>query len=162
MGILGYLAASLVGLPIGIYTGRLLNAVLHYWEGTAVATKATKGAIAFALGGGAGAIIFGHFGDPGHAFLYLIALGLGLIWAFFFAKVPNSYSLQTFKKIVRLDDELRAALPDPEKRALLILATFAPPKVIERSTGMDQAELARQLEQATDSLDSATRDESDA
>lgn len=154
MEFVGYAAAIILGLALGLFFGRLLNAVIINWENTATAVKGSIGVIAFLLGGGGGAVIFRALSGSQEPVFYLLALGIGMIAAFFFAKVPPRYSLETFTQLVSLSDKLRNEVPDARQRALLILSVFAPPKVIEREAGIDRADLARQLEQATDALGS--------
>ena len=156
----GYAAAIVVGLALGLFCGRLLNAVYVHWESAATAVKASRGLIAFLLGGGGGAVIFHALSGSHEPTFYLLALGLGMLAAFFFAKVPPRYSLQTFRHVIRLSEALRDEVPDPEARALLILSTFAPPRMIEEEAGMDQAALAGQLERATDALGASTEQSS--
>jgi hypothetical protein len=152
MELLRYAAAFLLGLPLGLFFGRLLNAVIVNWESTRTAVRESIAAVAFLLGaGGAGAALRTFFGTDELVF-YLLGLGPGMIAGYFFIKIPARYSLEHFTKIVRLSESLRPQVPDPQLRALLILWTFAPPKLIQRDTPIDQAQLARQLEQAADAV----------
>ncbi len=152
MEYIGYAAAIVVGLAFGLYFGRLLTAVVTHWEGTATAVKWSTAVIGFLLGGGGGAVIFRVLSGTSDSVFYLLGLGVGMIAAFFFPRMPARYSLETFKHVVKMSDALRDEVPDPEERALLILAPFTPPKSIAREADIDENELASRLEHATDSL----------
>jgi hypothetical protein len=152
MELIGYAAAIVVGLAFGLFFGRLLNAVVVNWESTATAVKWSIAAILTLLGGGAGAVIFSALPGAHQPTFYLLGLGSGMI-ATFFTKARPRYSLKMFREVVALSEALRNEVPDVEKRALLILTAFAPPNAIERGVGIDETDFARQLEQATDSLE---------
>ncbi len=153
MEVIAYAAAIVVGLALGLFLGRVLNAVVINWESTAAAAKWSLTVIAFVLGGGAGAVIFQAFSETQQANFYLLGLGVGMLAAYRFAKAPRRYSLETFTHVVKMSEALRDSVPDVEERALLILTPFTPPKAIERDTGMKPSELADKLERATDTLE---------
>ncbi len=145
-------AATLLGLALGLVFGRLLNAIMVHWEGVATAVKWSAWAVAFLVGAGGGAAILRVLSGPNQPAFYLLGLAVGVLIAFFFVKVPPRYPPDLFKNVVSMSDDLRDEVRDPDKRALLIEASFVPPEAIQRATGMDKGKLAHELEQAADSL----------
>ena len=148
----GYLASPLIGLGLGLHYGRLLTAFIAYWQSTRTAEKAFKSVVLFLLGGGGGAGIFAIFSGS-HAALYLIGLALGMIFTFFWPRMPPRYTYKGILTIIEMSEAMRDSVPDAGKRARLILAPLAPPKAVERDEKISEKELARELEEAADALD---------
>lgn len=154
MNCLVYIAGIAVGLVLGLYFGRLLNAIIVYWESTTTATKAYKSSIGFILGAGGGAVIFGLFSGY-HAAFYLIGLAIGMVITFFWPRIPSRYDPSTIKLIINLNEAMRNNLPDVEQRTTLIISALEPPKSIEREEKISEATLAKKLEEATDAFQDA-------
>ena len=153
MGYLWYAAGGLVGLALGLHFGRLLFVILTQWESTATAGKWYISIIGFVLGGGAGAIIFRWFCVQYADAFYAIGLGLGLIIAYIRPRMPFLFALADVVRIVKMSEGLRDKLPVIEQRLLLILSLFRPPKWVEHELKMEQQQLAKRLEEATDAFD---------
>lgn len=149
MECVGYIAGIAVGLVLGLYFGRLLNAIIVYWESTTTATKAYKSAIGFILGAGGGAVIFGLFSGH-HAAFYLIGLAIGMVITFFWPRIPSRCDPSTIKLIVNLNEAMRKNIPDVEQRITLIISAIKTPKSIEREEKISEETLAKKLEEATD------------
>lgn len=151
MDYLGYLAACIVGLGLGLHFGRLLTAIIAYWESTGAAAKAYISVIGFALGSGGGVVIFRLFSGS-HVTFYLIGLGLGIVTAFVWPRIPARYTLENITLITRMSEALRVNVPKIRERALLILAALTPPKSISREERISKKELAEKLEEAADAF----------
>ena len=149
---LGYLASPLIGLALGLHCGRLFTAFIAYWESTGTAERAFKSVVLFLLGGGGTAGIFGLFSGS-HAALYLIGLAFGMIFTFFWPRMPPQHTYGGTLTIIQMSELLQASVPDAGKRARLILATLAPPKAIEHDERISEKELAKELEDAADALE---------
>src|SRR5437762_3509499 len=88
-----YLAAIGLGLALGLYFGRLLSGMISNWESITVVSAATKSAVIFLLGGGAGAGIFQLFSGADCAVFYVIGLSIGMIHSYFLPQVLPRYTL---------------------------------------------------------------------
>ena len=149
---LGYLAGPLVGLSLGLHCGRLFTAFIAYWESTGTAERAFKSMVLFLLGGGGGAGIFGLFSGS-HAALYLIGLATGVVFTFFWPRMPPRYTYKGVLRIIEMSEAMRDSVPNVDKRARLILTPLAPTKAVERDEKISEKELAEKLEEAADALD---------
>ena len=161
MDYLQYISACAFGLVLGLYLGRLLTAIISFRESMAAAAKTYMSLIAFALGGGSGAVIFGLFSGS-HATLYVIGLAFGMFFTFFWPQISYQYTLETTTQIIKLGDAMQSSTPDAEKRAVLILALLTPPKSIERGSNISETELAKKLEEAADSVGNITTEDNSA
>lgn len=158
MECLGCVAACVFGLALGLHIGRLLSAIIVYWESTQAAKKTYMSLIGFALGGGGGAVIFNVISGS-HVILYLLGLGSALLYSYFRPHMPPRYTLESVTHIVTMSEMLRDKVPDIEKRVLLILTPFTSPKSIEREASISETEFAGKLEQAIDAFSSGVEEE---
>jgi len=150
MDLIDLLGPGVVGLALGIYFGRLLKAVLANWEGTATAVKWSITAITAVLGGAGGAVGVKFLSGPHAASTYLLGVGGGLLLALLLPVKTTPVSLAVLKTIVAMSDRLQSEHPDQAKRATLILLGIAPAKAIERVEGINEKDLAKEIENATD------------
>ena len=155
---LWYIAGIMFGLPLGLYFGRLLTAIVANWESSAVAVKWSTSIIGMLLGGG-GVTAFVVFSSHNADVFYLLGLGPGLLYSYFRPHMPPRYTLESVTHIVRMSEALRDNVPDVEQRVFLILAPLAPPKSIEREAMISEKELAGKLEAAADTLGSGAEGE---
>ena len=165
------IAAALVGISLGLYFGRLMAAVILHWESSGTAVKTWMAVVAFVFGAGAvgSTALFGVISSLDHGAFYLGGWAVGAIFSYFqprlptFAqlqpRLPPDYTLESVQNVVRMSEELRDDISDAEKRALLIAATLIPPKSIERREHINEQELARALEDATDATQVTKGDE---
>lgn len=143
------------GLPLGLYFGRLLTAIIAYWESAAAAVKWSTSIIGTVLGGAAFVLFSSHNADV----FYVLGLGFGMLYSYFRPNMPPRYTLESVTHIVRMSEALRDNVPDLEQRVVLILTPLAPPKSIEREARMSEEELAGKLDQATDAFSSGAEEE---
>lgn len=161
MDCLWYVAGSVVGLALGLQFGRLLFAILAYWESTETAGRWYKSIICFVLGGGAGTVIFRWFCIQYADAFYAIGLGLGLIIAYIRPRMPCIFTVDSVIRIVKMSEALQNKLPSIEQRLYLILSFFAPIKCISRGLKITQDKLAQKLEQATDAFENTLTEADD-
>lgn len=150
MHIAWYVAATALGLALGLHFGRLLTAVVAHWESTKIASKVSMAVITFLLGGGGGAAIFEYISAAKSGPFYGGGLAVGMIASFFSPRLPGRYTLESVLHVVKMSDALRDAVPDVKERALLILTPLAPPGQIQREAKLNEAQLAHALERAID------------
>lgn len=161
MECLGCIAACLFGLSLGLYFGRLLTAIITYWESARTAEKAYRSIIAFLVGGSGGAAIWRLF-SASHVIFYLIGLASGMVITYFWPRIPRSYTLGTVTQIIKMNEAMRDHVPEIKKRALLILASLVPPRCIEREEKINERDLAKQLEEAIDVFQEAEPESADS
>ncbi len=150
MDCLWYLAGSIIGLALGLQFGRLLFAILAYWESTETTAKWYISIIIFILGGGAGVVIFRWFCTEYSDAFYAIGLGIGLVISYIRPQMPCIFTLENVIRIVKMSEAMRDQIPRIEDRLYLILSSFVPPKSLSRGLKISQEELAKRLERATD------------
>lgn len=90
-----------------------------------------------------------------HVTFYLIGLGLGIVTAFVWPRIPARYTLENITLITRMSEALRVNVPKIRERALLILTALTPPKSISREERISKKELAEKLEEAADAFQGA-------
>jgi hypothetical protein len=148
MYIAWYIATGVLGIALGLHFGRLLTAIIAHWESTKIASNVSMSVVAFLFGGGGGAALFEYIaGDSGP--FYVAGIAIGMIYAFF-APPPWRYTFESVALVLKMNDELQQHVPDVQQRALLILAALVPPKQIQRDAKLSEAQLADDLERATD------------
>jgi hypothetical protein len=143
-----WFAALLVGLMLGLHFGRLLTASVAYWEGISTAFQTFKAVFLFVFGTGGGAALFGSLTSPQNVVFYLIGLGIGGTVGFRVG-IPSRWTIETVRAVVTLS-EASKGISDIEQRSRFILAILVPPKRIVRQEGIDEQQLARDLEEGAD------------
>jgi len=153
-----YVIAVIFGLALGLFAGRFLNAILMFWESTAVAVKAFRTIILFLLtfGGAAGALWL--FKSDDLAIAYCGGLGLGLLIAFFMP-LPAVLTARLAKQVARVQEAIPEGVTDRDQRRLLSLNAILPPEALRRTEAIDSNELGRRLETALDNWIDAAREE---
>ena len=74
------------------------------------------------------------------------------------AAKPPYCTLGTVRLILQVNEALRNSVPDLEKRTLLIRVLFPPLELVQDEANLNEEQLARKLEQATDALGQANAD----
>jgi hypothetical protein len=156
MGNLSFWAALIIGIALGLYSGRLLTLLQMRWESAHATTKSTIVLLTFLLGGNAATTLFVSVSNTKEpwAYPYIAGLGLGLLYSFFWHRLPTgtdvTHTLKSVKSVVDYNEQLREMIPDPDHRATVIATMLTPPKVLERHQGLTEEEFTEQLEEAVD------------
>jgi hypothetical protein len=148
-----FAAAIAIGIALGLSFGRLLTALVVNYESAQTAVSSYTKAVAFVLGAGGGAALFKYLeAETDVVFVYLLGLGIGMTGGFFMRLPQAPLTLERLVQIIDMADALRPTVKDSRRRAILILATMVPTKVISRAYGLTKAQWAKSLEDAADIL----------
>jgi hypothetical protein len=157
---LSCIAGLSMGLVFGIHFGRVLNAIILNWENSHVTVRVSSESIVFLVGGGGGGVLFHWLSGQYAPMIYLIACSLGIFIGYIWPVRPK-YTLGTFIHVVRMSEALRNKVPDIRKRARLILMPFVKPKVVEQGEKISEKDLAKEMEEALDTLEGVEEDDLD-
>jgi hypothetical protein len=83
MNIAWIIGTVALGAALGLYFGRLLTAILLYWEGVRIAARTTTLLVGFLFGGPGGAALFQFVSPANGGAFYAAGVALGMLVAFF-------------------------------------------------------------------------------
>jgi hypothetical protein len=150
----GYAAAVILGVSLGMHFGRLLVAIIVHWQSAAQAVRGSMKVAAFLMtgGGGAAGVVLFLFAHENVVF-YAGGLGLGMIYAYFHHGLTMCSRLMRSRKVTEMQWVIPKKPSDPEQQALLALLPITPPKAVQWEERMSEQELEKKIGDAIDALD---------
>lgn len=160
MEYLWYVVGCGFGLAVSLYFGRLLSAITANWESATVAVETHTTVFGGLLGGGSLAAYW-IFAGQNAAVFYILGLAVGLVYTFFYPRMPGRYTLESVRNCVVTSELIRDKVPSIENRVYLIATQFASIKSLARQAKISESEVEEDLSKALDIVSNSITREND-